>query len=54
MEKVENRKILNLIFHEGDYFIHEPYGDKKIPKDPDLIIDKHLWNVLRFKPHQTT
>ena len=52
MQAVEQKKILNVVYHQGDYFIHEPSGDKRVPRDPDLIIDKHIWEILRFKPAQ--
>ena len=38
------------MYHEGEYYIHEPNGDKKVLRDPDLIIEKHIWTVLKFLP----
>lgn len=50
--RTEQQKLLNIVYHQGEYFVHEPSGDKRIPRDPDLIIDKHLWQILRFQPQQ--
>ena len=36
------------MYHEGKYFIQEPWADRKFTKDPDVIIEKHIWLVLRF------
>ena len=41
-----------MIYHQGDYYVHEPNGDKKIIRDPDLIIEKHCWMILKFLPKQ--
>ena len=50
--KAEKAKLLNLIYDKGDYFIHEPSGDKRVTRDPDLIIEKHCWFVLKFLDDQ--
>ena len=49
-KEVEKSKLINVIYHSGDYYIHEPNGDKKIVRDPDLIIEKHCWTILKFLP----
>lgn len=28
--------------------MHEPSGDKRVPCDPDLVIDRHLWLMAKF------
>lgn len=50
--KTEKAKLLNLIYDKGDYYIHEPSGDKRVTRDPDLIIEKHCWFVLKFLDDQ--
>ena len=50
--KAEKAKLLNLIYDKGEYFIHEPSGDKRVTRDPDLIIEKHCWFVLKFLDDQ--
>lgn len=50
VKETENNKLINVVYHEGEYYIHEPNGDKKVVRDPDLIIEKHIWTVLKFLP----
>ena len=38
------------MYHEGQYFICEPNPDKVVKRDPDLIIEKHCWIVLKYMP----
>ncbi len=40
--------MLNIVYDKGDYYIHEPGGDRPVSRDPDVIIDKHCWLVTRF------
>lgn len=42
--------MINVIYHEGKYFLQEPFPDDLHRRDPDLIIDKHCWKVVRFMP----
>ena len=52
MRNVETNKLINVIYHQNDYYVHEPNGDKHIVRDPDLIIEKHCWTILKFLPKQ--
>ena len=52
IKEVEKNKLVNIIYHDGYYYVHEPSGDKRVVRDPDLIIEKHIWLVLRFLPKQ--
>ena len=52
--EAEKRKLLNIIYHQGKYFIAEPYADSTFKKEPDNIIDNYTWLVLRFMPKQRT
>lgn len=47
-QEAEKKKLLNLVFHNGDYFVSEPSGDSYVPRDPDLIIEKHCWLIVKF------
>jgi len=47
-QAAEDKKLLNIIYDHGNYYVSEPNGDHYIPRDPDLIIDKHCWLVLKF------
>ena len=38
------------MYHDGQYFICEPNPDKAVKRDPDLIIEKHCWIVLKYMP----
>jgi len=46
--EAERRKLINIMFHDGDYYLHEPFPDKVHKRDPDLIIEKHCWLVLKY------
>ena len=46
--EAERRKLVNIMYHDGNYFVHEPQPDKEHKRDPDLIIEKHCWLVLKF------
>ena len=39
---------MNIMYHDGSYFLHEPFPDKNHKRDPDLIIEKHCWLVLKY------
>ena len=36
------------MYHDDSYYIHEPFPDKVHKRDPDLIIEKHCWLVLKY------
>lgn len=36
------------MYNDGDYLISEPNSDKQIVRDPDLIIEKHCWLIIKF------
>ena len=36
------------MYHEGAYYLYEPFPDKMHKRDPDLIIEKHCWLVLKY------
>ena len=42
------------MYNRGKYFICEPFADKAFKRDPDLIIEKHLWIVLKYMPRMRT
>ena len=48
--EVESKKLLNIMYHDGDYYVAEPFADKVHKRDPDLIIEKHCWLVLKYMP----
>jgi len=52
--EAENSKLLNIMYHDGAYFIHEPFPDTNHKRDPDLIIEKHCWLVLKYLPKLRT
>ena len=39
---------MNLVFHSGSYFVSEPNGDTYVPRDPDLVIEKLCWLIVKF------
>lgn len=47
-QTAEAKKLLNVVYDRGTYYISEPNGDHYVPRDPDLIIDKHCWYIIRF------
>lgn len=44
----EKLKLLNVMYNEGTYYLSEPNRDKSIVRDPDLIIEKHCWYIIKF------
>ena len=48
MYKIEAQKLMQIMYHDGNYYLHEPFPDKKHKRDPDLIIEKHCWLVLKY------
>lgn len=52
--EAERKKLVNVIYHDKKYFVQEPWPDKVMKRDPDLIIEKHLWIILRFMPKMRT
>ena len=48
MYKIESQKLMQIMYHDGYYYLHEPFPDKKHKRDPDLIIEKHCWLVLKY------
>ena len=38
------------MYHGGKYFVQEPFADSTFKKEPDIMIEKHTWLVLRFMP----
>jgi len=52
--EAESKKMINIMYHDGNYFIHEPFPDKHHKRDPDLIIEKHCWLVLKYLPKMRT
>ena len=36
------------MYHNGTYYIHEPFPDQRHKRDPELIIEKHCWLVLKY------
>ena len=46
--EAESKKLMNVMFHNGAYYVHEPFPDKHHKRDPDLIIEKHCWLVVKY------
>ena len=46
--EAESKKLMNVMFHNGAYYVHEPFPDKQHKRDPDLIIEKHCWLVVKY------
>ena len=36
------------MYHDSDYYISEPFPDKVHKRDPDVIVEKHIWLVLKY------
>ena len=43
------RKLLNIIYHDGYYYLHEP---RNKDENEDNIIDNHLWYIVRSMPRK--
>lgn len=50
----EKLKLLNIMYNEGTYYLSEPNRDKFIMRDPDLIIEKHCWYIIKFFEQKRT
>ena len=48
--EAEKQKLINVMFHDDSYYLHEPFPDEIHKRDPDLIIEKHCWHVVKFMP----
>ena len=46
--EAESRKLLNIMYHKSNYFISEPFPDQVHKRDPEVIIEKHGWLVLKY------
>jgi len=46
--EVEKKKLVNVVYHQGEYFVTEPNGDLHVPRDPDLVIDRHCWLIIKL------
>ena len=46
----EKQKLINVMFHDDSYYLQEPFPDEIHKRDPDLIIEKHCWHVVKFMP----
>ena len=49
-EDSDSRKLLNIIYLDGKYYLHEP---KNKDENKDNIIDNHLWLVMKFMPKKS-
>jgi len=38
-QELEKKKLLNVVYDRGQYYVHEPSGDSPISRDPDVMID---------------
>ena len=47
---MEKDKLINVMHHQGRYFLQEPFPDEVHKRDPDLIIEKHCWQVVKYLP----
>ena len=52
--EVEKKKLINVLFHQGEYYVTEPNGDMNVPRDPDLVIDRHCWLIIKFTENRKT
>ena len=48
--RTEREKLMNVLYHQGDYYLQEPHPDEYHKRDPDLIIDRRCWHVVRYLP----
>lgn len=48
--EAEREKLVNIMYHKGSYFVQEPFPDIVHKRDPDLIIEKHCWKVIKYLP----
>ena len=43
----DEKKLLNIMFHDGHYYLNEPRNKHE---NVDNIIDNHLWFIVKFMP----
>jgi hypothetical protein len=46
-EKLDERTLVNIIYHEGKYKLYKPTNKKE---HPDNVIDNELWLITKFMP----
>ena len=50
--EAERRKLVNVIYHNDRYYVQEPWADRKFSRAPEVVIDRHLWLILKYLPKQ--
>ena len=48
----ERSKLVNVIYHNDRYYVQEPWADRKFSRAPEVVIDRHLWIILKYLPKQ--
>lgn len=48
-KKLDEKTLMNIIYHEGKYSLYKPTNKDEAP---DNIIDNFLWIVTKFMPNQ--
>ena len=43
----DEKRLVNVVYHEGHYYIYEPDNPDKTPEN---AIDNHLWLIMRYMP----
>jgi len=46
-KKENQKKLMNIVFHNNKYFIYEP---KNKDENEENIIENHLWLVMKYLP----
>ena len=45
----DERRLVNVVYHEGHYYLYEPDNTNKTHFS-DNAIDNHLWLIMRYMP----
>ena len=40
------------MYHNDRYYVQEPWADRKFSRAPEVVIDRHLWLILKYLPKQ--
>ena len=48
--EAERSKLVNVMYHNNRYYVQEPWADRKFSRAPEVVIDKHLWLILKYLP----
>ena len=47
-------RLINILYHDGIYYLQEPFHGRKHRREPDVVIEKQCWVILKYLPKMRT